>query len=77
MVGAPMALGNSIPFINDNEDVTARLIIEMCLVFIMHVFFLFMAALAAYRSSRAKGQIRAAGAGLHHSHSNTRSTPNL
>ena len=39
MVGAPMALGNSIPFINDNEDVTARLIIEMCLVFIMHVFF--------------------------------------
>ena len=37
--------------------------------------FLFLAAPVAYGSSQARGQIRAAAAGLHHSHSNTRSKP--
>ena len=32
-----------------------------------------MATPVAYGSSQARGQIRAAAAGLHHSHSNTRS----
>ena len=36
-----------------------------------------MAATVAYGSSQAKGQIRAAAAGLHHIHSNTRSEPHL
>ena len=46
-------------------------------------FFLFRAASAAYGSSQARGQIGAAAAGLHHSHSNAeseshlRSTPQL
>ena len=39
--------------------------------------FLFMAALGAYGSSWARGRIRSAAAGLHHSHSNTRSEPHL
>jgi len=39
--------------------------------------FLFMAAFVAYGSSQAKGRIRAAGAGLHHSYSNTRSELHL
>ena len=40
-------------------------------------FFLFMAAPVAYGSSRARGQIGAAAAGLHHSHSNTGSELHL
>ena len=36
-----------------------------------------MAAPAVYGSSQARGQIRAAGAGLHHSHGNARSKPHL
>ena len=36
-------------------------------------FFLFRATPMAYGSSQAKGRIRAAAAGLHHSHSNNRS----
>ena len=40
-------------------------------------FLLFKAALAAYGSSQARGAIRAAAAGLHHSHSNARSKPCL
>ena len=36
-----------------------------------------MAAFVAYGSSQAKGRIRAAGAGLHHSYSNTRSEQHL
>ena len=36
-------------------------------------FFLFWSALVAYRSPQARGQIGAAAAGRHHSHSNTRS----
>jgi len=39
--------------------------------------FSFRAAPEAYGSSWAKGQIRAAAAGLHHSHSNARSEPRL
>ena len=37
----------------------------------------FRAALASYGSSQAMGQIRAATAGLHHSHSNSGSKPHL
>ena len=40
-------------------------------------FFLFRAAPMAYGSSQARGRIGAAAAGLHHSHSNTRSKPHL
>ena len=40
-------------------------------------FFLFRAAPVAYGSSQARGRIRAIAAGLHHSHSNTRSEPHL
>ena len=39
--------------------------------------FLFMAAPVPYRSSQARGQIRAVAAGLHHSHSNASSEPHL
>ena len=40
-------------------------------------FFLFRATPAAYGSSQARAQIRAAAASLHHSQSNTRSKPHL
>ena len=40
-------------------------------------FFLFRPIPAAYGSSQARGQIGAASAGLHHSHSNARSEPGL
>ena len=40
-------------------------------------FFLFRAAPSVYGSSQARGQIRAAAAGLHHSHSNAGSEPHL
>ena len=40
-------------------------------------FFLSRATPAAYQSSWASGQIRAAAAGLHHSHSNYASKPHL
>ena len=40
-------------------------------------FCLFRAVLTAYGSYQAKGRIRAVGAGLSHSHSNTRSKPRL
>ena len=45
----------------------------------MIIFFslLFRATPAAYGSSQARGQIRAAATGLHHSHSNSRSKPRL
>ena len=39
--------------------------------------FIFKAVPAAYGSFRARGQIGAAAAGLHHSHSNTGSEPYL
>ena len=39
----------------------------------MHLLLLSRAAPAAYGSSQARGPIGAAAAGLHHSHSNTRS----
>ena len=41
------------------------------------LFFLFMAASAAYESSQAKGGIRVAAASLWHSHSNAESEPHL
>ena len=45
------------------------------------IFFFFLvffrAALAAYGGSQARGQIGAADAGLHHSHSNVESEPHL
>ena len=40
-------------------------------------FFLLMVSPTAYGCSQARGQIRAAIASLHHSHSNTRSEPHL
>ena len=41
------------------------------------LFFLFRATPVAYGSSQARGGIRAAAAGLHHSHSNIGSVPHL
>ena len=43
------------------------------LLWVIFFFFLFMATLTACGSSQGRGQIRAAAAGLHRSHSNTRS----
>ena len=40
-------------------------------------YFIFRAALAAYGSFQARGQIEAAAAGLHHSHSHAGSKPCL
>ena len=40
-------------------------------------FFFFRAAPTVYRSSQARGRIRAVAASLHHSHSNARSKPHL
>ena len=40
-------------------------------------FFLFRAAPTAHGGPQARGLIRAIAAGLHHSHSNTRSKPHL
>ena len=45
--------------------------------FCLFLCFLFMAAPAPYRSSQARGWIRAAAASLHHSHRNTGSKPYL
>ena len=42
-----------------------------------YLFFLFMATSVAYGSSWVRGRIRTAAAGLHHSHSNARSEPQL
>ena len=41
------------------------------------IIFIFRAAPEAYGSSQARGQIKAAAAGLHHSHSNAGSEPHL
>ena len=46
-------------------------------VFLFFVFCLFRASLAACGGSQARGPIGTAAAGLHHSHSNTRSEPHL
>ena len=48
---------------------------DKCLHFLGGLFF--KASPAAYGASQARGQIRAAAAGLHHSHSNARSKPHL
>jgi len=48
---------------------------EMDIFFFFFAFF--RAAFAAYGGSHARGQIRAAAAGLHHSHSNKGSKPHL
>ena len=45
--------------------------------FLFVLFFLFRAIPIAYGSSQARGQIGAAAAGLHYSHSNTGSKPCL
>ena len=51
---------------------------EFFLIIIIFLFFgLFRAALMAYGSSQARGQIRAVAAGLRHSYSNPRSKPRL
>ena len=53
------------------------IILEKKLVFFL-IFILFLrAAPVAYGSSQARGQIRAAAAGRHHSHSDIRSKPHL
>ena len=46
-------------------------------LFLFFSFLLFRAALAAYASSQARGQIGAAAAGLYHSHSNRVFEPHL
>ena len=43
----------------------------------MDFFFLFIATAVTYGISQATDQIGAAAAGLHHSHSNTRSKPHM
>ena len=43
----------------------------------IHIYIFFRATLATYRSSQSRGQIRAAAADLHHSHSNVGSKPCL
>ena len=45
--------------------------------FYNHNFFFLMATLVAYEGSWARGQIGAVAAGLHHSHSNAGSEPQL
>ena len=45
--------------------------------FIHHSFAFFRAAPAAYGNSQAGGRMKAAAAGLHHSHSNVGSEPHL
>ena len=49
---------------------------EICWLFFFFFFF-FRAVPLAYGSSQARGQIRAAAPGLHHSHSSTRSNLHL
>ena len=51
--------------------------LSLLLLLLLSLFFclLFRASLSAYGSSQARSQIRAAAAGLHHSHSNTGSEP--
>ena len=46
-------------------------------MFFFLLFSLFRAAARAYGGSQARGQIGAAVAGLHHSHSNARSEPHM
>ena len=43
----------------------------------IYLFSLFRATAVACGASQARGQIRAVGPGLHHSHSSTRSEPHL
>ena len=52
-------------------------VVVVSVVVVVVVVLLFRAGSAACGSSQARGQIRAAAAGLHHSHSNTRSKPHL
>ena len=56
----------------------SALFVLFCFFFLLFFqFFLFRAALVAYGASQARGQIRAAATGLHHSHSNTGSKLHL
>ena len=61
--------------------VMAWLLFQVYLIYLLYsyrsIIYLFMAAPVAYRSSQAKGQIRAAVAGLYQSHSNAKSEPRL
>ena len=43
---------------------------SICVYLFLFLFLLFRAAPLAYRSSKSRGPLRAAAAGLHHSHSN-------
>ena len=58
---------SEIPILSKLEEIW-KTIYSFCL------FCLFRVAPAAYRSSQARGQIRAVAAGLHHSHSNSGSS---
>ena len=49
------------------------ILFSLLFYFILFIFLLFRATLAAYGSSQARGQIRAVAASLHHSHKNARS----
>ena len=55
--------------LSDNSNIFCHLRIDIYFLFVCF----FRAAPVAYGSSQARGQIGAATAGLHHSHSNTRS----
>ena len=46
-------------------------------ILFIYLFFLFRAALGAYGSSQARGEVEAVAATLRQSHSNTRSEPRL
>ena len=51
--------------------------VSMVSLFLLFFFLLFSAVPRAYESSQTRGQFGAAAAGLHHSHSNSRSEPTL
>ena len=59
------------------QNYYVKLIIHFCISTFIYIFFHFRAAHVAYGSSRVRGWIGAAAAGLRHSHSNTRCEPYL
>ena len=54
------------------QYVSYKLLVSFQIIGSIFFFFFFRAASAAYGSSQARSQIRAAAAGLQHSHSNAR-----
>ena len=67
---------------NMKQERNVKELILTCLlvkIFFFYLFFFafFRAAPKAYGGSQPRGQIGATAAGLHHSHSNTRSKPHL